>query len=144
MQLFGSVLYGADELVSEFVRARIPHAQEFGFGPCKALGVVRGDKLLGGVVFHNFRGHDLEMSGAFDRADWIRPSTLRHLFSFPFGQLGCARMTTITGRKNKRARKLDEFMGFRVEGVIRKGLDGKEDCIVYGMLREECRWLKGN
>lgn len=141
--IIDSLLYGASEVVSEFVRARIPHMQGHTFGPYRAIGVIRGNALVGGVVFHNYRHHDIEMSGAFDTPRWCLPQTLRDLFAYPFIQLGCARMTTITGRKNKRARSADERLGFRLEGVARRALDGKQDAMIYGMLREECRWIKG-
>ena len=79
MQIVGSVLYGADEAVAAMVAARVPWVGDDGFGPCRALGLVRGDRPLGGIVFHNFKGATIEMSGAFDRADWIRPATLWRL-----------------------------------------------------------------
>ena len=146
MQLLGSVLFGADELVAEFVRVRIKHLRspEHTFGKCAALGVVSGPDqvLIGGVVFTNYRGFDIEMSGAFDKPWWCRHDTLRTLFSYPFGQLNCIRMTTVTGKKNKAARRIDEHMGFKLEGVARRGLDGVEDACIYSMLRHECRWIR--
>ena len=142
MQLVGSVLYGADALVARLVAQRIPHvAGRGGFGACTALGVVRGGVLLGGVVFHNFSGATIEMSGAFDRADWIRPATLRRLFAYPFLQLNCRNLVTVTPRRNKRARKLDAFLGFRVVGVVADGF-GADDAVIYQMPRNQCRWLK--
>jgi hypothetical protein len=141
VRVVGSVLYGADDVVSQMVAARIPHVGADGFGPCRALGVVRGDRLLGGVVFHNFKGATIEMSGAFDRADWIRPATLRRLFAYPFVDAGALNLLTVTPRKNRRARKLDEFLGFRVVGVIADAY-GHDDAILYQMPRAHCRWLK--
>ena len=139
--LVGSVLYGADMLIADMVASRIPHVGARGFGACAAIGVVRSGRLIGGVVWHNFRGHDIEVSAAFDRADWARPSTLSRLFAYPFVQLSCARITALTGRKNKRTRRFLRGIGFREEGVIRRGLDGREDAVIYGMLRSECRVL---
>jgi RimJ/RimL family protein N-acetyltransferase len=143
----GSVLYGADYEVAQFVWQRIKHLQNhpFPFENATALGVVRtigGEpRLIGGIVFNNYRGFDIEMHGAFDVPDWCRPTTLRRLFAYPFVQLGVTRMTTITGRKNKSARRIDEFVGFKLEGTVRRGLDGREDAMIYGMLRNECKFL---
>lgn len=140
----GSILYGADDLVREFVRVRIRHmvAGNSRFGPSTAIGVIRRGVLVGGVVWHNYQKHDIELSAAFDTPAWCLPQTLRDIFAYPFLYLGVVRITTITGRKNKPARRFDERVGFRLEGVIRKGLDGREDNCVYGMTREECRWIK--
>lgn len=149
MLIIGRVLYGADELVAEFVRRRIAHIGEAGFRNARtgtieatALGVVIGGELVGGAVFHNYRGFDVEMSAAFDTPRWCLPETLRRLFAYPFLDLGCARMTTITAADDTRTRRIDEGLGFVLEGIHPRGLDGVRDAVSYGMLREDCRWIK--
>jgi RimJ/RimL family protein N-acetyltransferase len=145
--LVGSLLFGADQEVAELVSSRIP--QMFGarfVDPFHAVGVVRGGALVGGVVFYNkrFAGSelvDIEMSGAFEPTDWCRPSTLKALFEVPFVVLGSNRMTTITSRKNKAARLIDEGLGFKLEGVHEQAIDGKQDAVSYGMLRKNCVWI---
>lgn len=148
MKIVGSVLYGMDEDVADFVSQRVPHMQGARFTkPYWAIGVVRGNALVGGVVFHNARYSlagkmiDIEMGAAFDASDWCRPSTLRRLFEFPFVTLDCPRMTTITARKNKPARLIDEGLGFKLEGVHPEAIDGKADAVSYGMLRKNCLWI---
>lgn len=139
MQLVGNVLCGADEMVAAYVSERIPGCT--GFGPATALGVVRNGVLVGGVVYHEFRGHDCRISGAFDSAGFI---PWRFLFAYPFEQLGCVRLTSIIDKKNKRSRLLTEGLGFKQEGVHPKGIDGKATAISYGLLKEHCRWIKHN
>lgn len=142
MEIVGSILYGADEAVAAMVAERIPHVADKGFGPCTALGVVRRGSLIGGVVFSTYRGHDIQVHMAFDRPDWAFPGTLRQLYAYPFTQLGCIRMTAPIGRKNKRMRKLAEWLGFELEGVMRKGLSPSEDLMLYGQMAKNCRWIK--
>jgi RimJ/RimL family protein N-acetyltransferase len=43
---------------------------------------------------------------------------------------------------NIEARRFDENLGFVQEGIIRRGADDGTDMILYGMLKEECRWLE--
>jgi hypothetical protein len=50
--IVGSILIGADEMVSAMVAARIPHVS---FDRYTALGVVRRGALIGGAVYHNYR-----------------------------------------------------------------------------------------
>jgi len=140
--IVGSILIGADDLVAELVASRIPHMAGASWGPCVALGVVRNGVLLGGFVYNNYRGHDVQLNAAFDRPGWALPQTLRALFNYPFNQMGVARVTAVTGKSNHKARKGLLDLGFSQEGAHRRGLDGIETAISYGMLREQCRWIK--
>jgi len=141
--LVGSILIGADELVGELVKARIPCMQGKSWGPYTALGVVRRGTLLGGGGYHNYQKFDIQLSCAFDQVGWALPKTLRALFDYPFNALHCVRVTCVVGRKNEKARKLLLDLGFKLEGVRRKALDGREDEIDYGLLKEDCRWIHG-
>lgn len=140
--VLNNVLFGADDAVREFVDARLPVRRGGGFGPSSALGVIRHGRLVGGVVFHGFRGHDIEISIASDSPLWASKKTFATLYAYPFNQLGVVRITCITGRKNKAVRRLAEASGFKLEGTHRKALDGREDAMSYGLLRGDCRWLK--
>lgn len=142
--MVGPVLFGADELVAAFVCSRIPQVGERGFGPSTALGVVKDSKLLGGVVYHQFSGHDIQASYAFDSPRWATPGVLRTLFAYPFVQLKCVRMTALIPRKNKHAREMILRLGFKLEGVHPKAADGRQDAVSYGMLKTDCRWIKRN
>jgi RimJ/RimL family protein N-acetyltransferase len=51
-------------------------------------------------------------------------------------------MTAPIGRKNKAMRKLAEYLGFELEGVLRKGMSPTEDLVIYGQLAKNCRWIK--
>lgn len=143
MNLVGSVLFGAEDVVVPFVQSRIPYMSD-GFGSCAALGVVRRGALIGGAVYHQYRptDGDIMVSIAFDRPDWSFPSTLRTLFWFPFDQLGCQRMTAIIARENKKARAFIKGLGFTEEGTCRRAIARKHDAMVYGLLREDCRFLR--
>lgn len=145
-QPVGSILYGADDLIAKLVLSQIPEADKF--EKFRAIGVLRPNPsrpepdLIGGVVFHNFKGHDVEMSAAMLHPRWATREVLRRLFGYPFITMGCRRMTTITCVDNEAARRADEHMGFILEGTHRGGWDGVRDAVSYGMLRDECRWLK--
>lgn len=134
------VLYGMDAAVTEWVLARIPGCT--GFGPSTGLGIVRGGRIVGGVVFSNWHGHDVSVSGAVDPGFRTSPAAVRRILAYAFGQLGCARLTIETGKKHRAARAFAERMGFRLEGVKRHGLDGRQDQIIYGLLKSECRFLR--
>lgn len=150
--LVGSILIGADELIGEIVKAKIPYMRGKSWGGIdpvtrrltySALGVVRRGVLVGGVVYHNFQDFDIQMSCAFTRSDWALRGTIRALFDYPFNTLNCVRVTSVVGRRNKAAKKLLSDLGFKLEGVREKALDGVEDEFCFGLLKENCRWIHG-
>ena len=141
----GSVLYSDDEYVANFVRSQFPRVGPTRWEAFKALGVLRGGSLIGGVVFHNYHeaANDIEISAAMLHPRWCLPATVKQLFAYPLAQLKCTRITARTSRRNKPARTFLERLGFRVEGVLRRAHDGKQDVILYGLLVEQSEWLKG-
>jgi RimJ/RimL family protein N-acetyltransferase len=142
-QIVGSILLYADEFVKRFVSANIPQAAGRYFAPHdRALGVIRNGRFCGGVVFHDYTGSTIFMSGAFDDPRWALPGTLRGLFAYPFETLKVETLLTATGRKNKRARKIDEGLGFELVGMIRHYWGPGVDCALYQMPRVKCRWLR--
>lgn len=140
----GSLLVGADAAIADLVRERVPHLREGGFGDAyTAFGLLHNRALIGGVVFNNFRRFDIHFTAAIERGPVSRDS-IRKLFGYAFEQLGVKRITSITGRKNKKARKALAILGFREVGVAHRGLDGSEDAFIYEMLKEHCKWLNIN
>ena len=96
----------------------------------------------GVVVYHSYRPYvpDIHLDAAGEGL-WITRESLRVYFDYPFIQLGCRRITTLIAKNNRPARRLNEKLGFVSEGVLREGMPGGHNAIVYGMLRRECRWL---
>ena len=139
---------GQSEAVARWMLAQIPHCRELP-GGYEAIGVVSitGD-LIGGCLYTDYKPGDrpglgnLEMWAA-GKGRWLDRGVIRDMFAYPFEQCGCHRVTCITTRKNKPARKLLEKLGFKNEGVIRQGLAPHGDAFVYGMLKRECRWING-
>ena len=103
--------------------------------------VLQDGKPVGGVVFNNYRGFDIHMSAAFEGCALTRQN-LSTLCEYVFGQLNVRRVTAITGKKNRRARKALRIIGFIEEGTCKHALDGVQDAVVYGLLRENCRWIR--
>ena len=108
--------------------------------------MVDGPELLGGAVFSDYHvmphGNDIRLHGAFKDARWATRRILGLILAYPFHQLGCTRLTTITAKNNRRARAFDERLGFRYVGKLSRGWDGQRDAIIYEMLKEDCKWLR--
>ena len=134
------VLAGDDAAVAEWVRRRLPGAT--GFGHSSTLHVVEGGNIIASVVYHDYLGHDIKMTIAAISPRWALRGVIRALLHYPFRELGCARVSAIAARRNRRSRKLLIGLGFKLEGVARKGFDGVQDAMIYGLLRVDARrWI---
>ena len=135
-----NLVFGEDERIARWVHAQIPHMPA-GFGEAKALGVVDASlSILGGVVFHEYRGNDIQMSCAAVSRRWLNRQFLFAIFYYPFITLGCERVTSFVPANNKHTRRFLEGLGFIQEGIMRRGFI-EDDCAIYGMLRSECKWI---
>jgi len=132
------VLNRSDELAA-WVARRIPHVDSF--GQCAAIGVERGGECVGAVVYHEYRGNDIQLSCAATSPRWLSRAALRSIFAYPFIQLQVDRVTAFTPARARATRQFLESTGFIQEGIMRRGFDD-DDCVVYGMLREECKWIE--
>lgn len=136
------LVFGEDARVADFVHSQIPHMPT-GFGSCVAIGVEKNEVLIAGVVFHDYRGNDIQISCASIDKRWLTRYVIESVFRYPFVQLKCDRLTSMTPKSNVSTRKFLAGLGFKEEGNIRRGFL-RDDCIVYGMLHEECRWIESN
>lgn len=127
-----------DDRLLDWVARRIPNADPSWGGRARALGVAIGSEIVAGMVLFDYDkrfGH-AEVAFAADNPRWATRTTIAKLLSWPFGQLGCQRLTTLIAASNKRAIKFNEGIGFRREGLIRKAY-GDEDAVILGLLRVE-------
>ena len=122
----GGVLYGADDIVAEFVRKRLGGEN---FDNYRALGLVHDGVLIGGVVFQNWThmGVDrVEVVIATDSPRWCRFPTLKRLFAFAFEDLGLRSIIARTPAGNAHVRSILERLGCHLEGQ-------EGDVVIYGM-----------
>ena len=132
-------LFGYDREVTEWVRQRLDNSH---FGPATAIGLVKDGKIIAGVVYHNYRLNGLEMSIATEDRYWANRRTLKTFFAYPFNQLNCDRVTALVLEDNIKSRDMVNRLGFKKEGILRKAMNGK-DIYIYGMLKDECKWIGG-
>lgn len=136
---------GARKEIATWVASRI---RDMGPPPQRdyeAIGVCSDGKLIGGVIYTMYHEllpgqYDIQMSCAGDPG-WLTRKTLRMFFSYPFKQLNCVRVTALVAKSNKRARDMNERLGFRMEGCIRDGYGIGRDGILLGMQKRDCKWI---
>lgn len=136
-----SVIYGQDERVAAWVASRVD-VDSFGPGTV-ALGLEEDGNLIAGVAFNMYTKASICMHVAAEPGRrWMNRDFLWRSFAYPFIQLKCNRITGLVRMDNLDAQRFDEHLGFKREGLVRRGCVDGTDMILYGMLREECRFLR--
>lgn len=134
-----TVIYGQDERVVEWVGQRVDEAN---FGQAVGIGLEEDGELIAGVVFNLFTGASISMHvAAVPGKRWMTRDYLWRCFAYPFLQLQCNRITGLVRADNLEAQKFDEHLGFKREGLLRRACEDGTDMILYGMLKDECRFL---
>lgn len=102
------------------------------------------DEFVAGVVVSNFRGTDCEVSMAAETPNWARRGVMQTIFDYIFNTAGCVRCTCIVknARSTRRTRRFLLGIGFELEGNLKKAYDGTYGALLFGLLRENCRFLK--
>ena len=138
--LLVELLYGYGPEVAEWVKRELE--MESGFGPCEAIGVVSEGRIIAGIVYSQYRHPSIEMAIASISPRWANRRILRALFDYPFNELKCKRITVLVDSDAKDVRSFDERLGFVFEGILREA-NPNGDAAIYGMLKNECRWIDG-
>lgn len=128
-----------DPSVGEWVRERMPKVHSW-MGEFKSLAAVENGVMMGAVVYDAFTPYDCCIHVRLDKPGCKEPAILRCVFAYPFEQLKLKRLTGLVAASNDKGRQLCTWLGFHLEGCKASAL-GDEDELVYGLLKESCRWL---
>lgn len=138
--LVGRVLFGADDLVIRWAGRAIP-----GFIPspgAKALGVVHHGNLVAGVIYERFNGVHMEVAiTARTGSPWASRQALKHLFGYPFVQMGCVAISALVPMSNLASLNLATKLGFEPEAYVKYAAPDGSPMVVLKMFRENCRWI---
>lgn len=123
-----------DDRVARFVGDK--NAQRV-IPPFTALGVeCRGD-IIGGALFRNYLGADIEVT-VVGEIKAFSPGFVRAIGRYVFDQLQCVRFSMWTDQPKVIA--LAMRLGAQVEGVKRNGFGIGRDMTLLGVLREEWKF----
>jgi len=122
------------ELIGQWVAQKQGRPEPW--GNYTAIGLVEHDRLMAGVIYNNFGGAGV---CAHISADRITRPFLFAIFDYPFNQLNKRRITALVAKRNRRARRFVQKLGFNFEGNMRHAL-ADDDMLIFGLLKEDCRW----
>jgi RimJ/RimL family protein N-acetyltransferase len=82
----------------------------------------------------------VHITSAIDNPKFMTRRLLHAIFATCFSR--AARVTAMCRPENEKSIRAIRHLGFQYEGYCRLGLEGKWDALVFGMLRNECRWIR--
>jgi len=120
------IVFIAPDYVRDWVASEL---NQIGFAGnfITAFGNFEGNKLLGGVVFHNYYPKEgvVEMSAAGIDARWLSRQMIRSMFNYAFGVLGC--QMTILRVSEHNSRMLNIADRFDFKGYLIPRLRGRNE-----------------
>lgn len=133
------LVFGCDKEVAAWVADRIPHVKDF--GPSTAIAVADGDRVLAGVVYHEYQPayETIQLSMAAASPMWARQGIIAGLLAYPFDQLKVHKVWTATPHTNEAALKVNAHIGFTREGVLGHHFGRKKHAVVMRMLEPAYR-----
>ncbi len=107
--------------------------------PHIVLATRRNDEFAAAVL-HSFVSDDIELTVASTGPGWASRRFLHAIAYTVFVTNKAKRLTAYVAASNEPSERALVKAGFKREGTKRRAMNG-EDVHLYGMLREECRWL---
>jgi len=105
----------------------------------QAIGLLKDGKLVAGVAYDEFSGTNIfahqRIEGTVTREFWWA------VFSYPFEDLGCNRITGYVQETNEKAVKLNRKWGFVEEARLKGAAWDGTDMIAMTMWKQDCRML---
>lgn len=102
-------------------------------------------RLVGGAVFNDYNGYNIEVSVYWHGAPLTR-QPLREALRYVFIQCNCGRLTAKTMRSNVRMRNALPRLGFQIEAELKHffGPSKRQNALIFRMDRLTAeRWING-
>lgn len=133
------MVFGSDLYVANWVAGQL---DQMGFAGnlMNAFGTFDGDRLLGGVVFHNFYPEEgvVEMTAASVDSRWLTKHMIRAMFGYAFNVL-CAQVVVLrVSETNQRMVNIAKRFGFDLCTIPR--LRGRDEAEVVCTFTDD-QWL---
>lgn len=110
--------------------------------PCLPLQICLEGKIIAGVLINDIRPkRDCWLTIYSTSERWATRAVIRYVFKIVFKMIGAKRCSVFVSADNNKSLKMCLRLGFKQEGLLRQFRDDGKDCIVLGMLKNECRWI---
>lgn len=132
-------LYGEDDRLVAWAADRIDRGCFR--DDARAIGHEKNGELVAVVVFDTFSTTGCFVHIASGARKWMSREFGIVAMTYPFIQLALPRISCIVSTNNRMSLRFTRQFGWIEEGIMRRAGNDGEDIILFGMLRQECRWL---
>lgn len=103
----------------------------------------KGGDITAVAVYNNFYPTtSVEISiASLEGRRWLTRPFLSAVFSAPFLEWNMRRVGSSISADNHKSIRFCEHLGFKQEGRIRQAAPNGQDLLLYGLLKDECRYL---
>ncbi len=130
------LVYEHPHIIADWLGKRL--GEKFS-APYKVIGGVRNEALVCAWLFNQYNGRNIEVSVASDGA--INRGFIYAAADYVFNQLGCKRASCHVSINNHKSISFIERIGWKREGYRENWYEDGSDAILYGMKKEDCKWL---
>lgn len=120
------IVFNVPDYVRDWVASEL-NQSGFAGNFITAFGNFSGNKLIGGVVFHNYYPNEgvVEMSAASIDPLWLSRKMIRSMFNYAFGVLGCQMVVLRVSENNSQMLNISNRFGFK--GYLIPRLRGRNE-----------------
>jgi RimJ/RimL family protein N-acetyltransferase len=111
------------------------------WGSFYALGVVRGDEIIAGVVINNFNGANATCHIAIAQQTKMIIPLFEAVCDYAFNHCKLKRLTGMVPTNEPSIIAFDKHLGFEEEFVMKDGAPNA-DMQILVMWPDKCRWLR--
>jgi RimJ/RimL family protein N-acetyltransferase len=114
---------------------------ELTFSDAKAIGVEKDGVLVSVLAYHDFKNdingnmYQCEISGFSVDKRWLNRHNLIEFFAYPFIQLSLKRVQMLVSVHNEGVNCMLPKMGFKKEGLLRKGYFDLSDAYLWSIVK---------
>jgi hypothetical protein len=116
--------------------------QSAGWGSFYAMGIMRGEEIVAGVVVNNYNGTNATVHQAVKGFSKLVPKLFECVADYAFNQCELKRLTGMVPTSMPDVIAFNHKHGFEDEFVMKCGAPDGEDLQVMVLWPENCRWLK--
>lgn len=126
-----SLVFGRDEEIAAYLEGKLSTRLT---PPYTTIGIEADGRIVGGWLFNDYNGHNVEISVALDRP--LTRGMIKAVSHYCFSQMKVRRVTARCRESNTKSAALIRRLGFRHEGRL-PFYYGDEAALIFGKTDSE-------